>query len=221
MEFIDNWYKTAKEVIFRPKEFFKTMQTTGGLGEPLKFALINIVITLILTTIILTAMPDSPHGLQLKKLTVIYGAETAGIVWLIMALISSVIYLFILSGIYHLLLKLLGAKERYEATFMVVAYITVFNIFSTISIIEMTTTKIISFLITLYMLYLMIIGFREAHKISSLRAATAVLLPIIIIIILIIALAMLAYMGAASSIGQLDSNLVPMQAKAIAALLNL
>ncbi|RLG13654.1 MAG: hypothetical protein DRN71_04415 [Candidatus Nanohalarchaeota archaeon] len=191
MAFIDEWYKTAKEVILRPMEFFKTMPTTGGFGEPLKFALINIVITLILTAVILTEIPNTIPGLQLKKWTAIYGAETAGITWTLMTLISGIIYIFILSGIYHLLLKLFGAKERYEATFRVVAYITVFNIFSTISLIEMTAAKIVSFLITLYVLYLMVLGFRDAHKISSLRAAIVVLLPIIIIMTLIIIWAIL------------------------------
>ena len=196
MEFIDNWYKTAKAVIFHPKEFFKKMPTTGGYKEPLVFALINIFIGSMLTVGFKIASPDA----ELQQALQILGIDMLKLSWIIvpLALVLGCIGLFLFSGIAHLFLKLVGAKKNYEATFRVFAYLSIFNILASVSSINTFASNVIGFLIFLYVIYLTIIGFSEVHKITLLRAIISVALMLVSIFIVLIILAfiigILAYM---------------------------
>ncbi|MEA3343392.1 MAG: YIP1 family protein, partial [archaeon] len=135
------------------------------------------------------------------------------------ALILGSIGLFLFSGINHLFLKLVGAKNSYEATFRVFAYLSVFNILVAVSNVNNPAAKAIGFIISLYVLYVMIVALKEVHEISFLRSAIAVLLPIVIMIIIVVIivaiLVTLVFMGSMGGIAQTDPYLLPMQAKAI------
>ncbi len=219
MEFINNWYKTAKAVIFHPKEFFKSMPTTGGFGEPFKFAVINIFIASLLGAAFLHLIMSSLSWDTDRSLVVIcivymdLGAAflmsalisifsesylTYDIIWFAIVLILGNI--FILPAIYHLFLRLLGAKKNYEATFRIKAYLSVFYLLSCIPLINIFAL--------LYFFYVTAIAFKEVHEISMKRA----IVPVVLIIIILSAILFGSYLWI---MGLQEA----MQAKAIAGLL--
>ncbi|MEA3343519.1 MAG: YIP1 family protein, partial [archaeon] len=124
MEFIDNWYRQAKAIVTQPKEFFRKMQTTGGFGDPFRFAILNMFLAFALSCGFRIAIPDMEfqHALQY------FGTDIwmFSLIMMPAALILGSIGLFLFSGINHLFLKLVGAKNSYEATFRVFAYLSVF-----------------------------------------------------------------------------------------------
>ncbi len=184
MEFIDNWYKQARAIVTQPKVFFKKMPTSGGFGEPYGFAVVNILITFLLSIGFTVAVRDAEFETALQYLGL--DVPTFMLIMVPVVFVLGSIGLFLSSGIYHLFLKLVGAKKNYEATFRVIAYLSVFNIFTSVSKINNPVVDIAVFVFVLYVIYVMIYALKEVHEISFLRSAIAVLLPGIIIIIMII-----------------------------------
>ena len=198
MEFIDNWFRTAKAIVTQPKDFFKNMKTSGGLGEPYWFAMVNMLISSVLSIGFTAASMDG----ELKMAFQYFGINVP-IFMLIMVPVVFVlgsVGLFLSSGIYHLFLKLVGAKKNFEATFRVIAYLSVFNIFSSVSSVNNMIIELAVIVFLLYVVYIMIYALKEVHEISFLRSAIAVLLPAMIIIAILVIVAILAvvvFMGSA------------------------
>lgn len=171
MEFINNWYRTVKAVIFHPKEFFKKMPTKGGYKEPLMFALINIFIAGVLISF--------PY----RSNILVYS-------FLVFQLILGIIAIFIIAAVLHPFLKLGGAKKNYEATFRAVAYLSLYytlvicsNLFFYISYI---IGVIVWGIVFLYTIYILCIAFDEVHEIKSLPPWFSVILTVAILVILAI-----------------------------------
>ncbi len=169
MEFIGNWYRTAKEILFRPKEFFKEMPTEGGYWEPLKFALINIFIAGVFISF--------PY----RSNILVYS-------FFVFQLIFGSIAIFIIAATLHPFLKLDGGKKNYEATFRAVAYLSIYytlviysNLFFYISI---TIGLIVFWIVFLYTIYVLCIAFDEVHEIKSLPPWISVILTVAALIIL-------------------------------------
>ena len=196
MEFIDNWYKQARAIVTQPKEFFKKMPTSGGFGEPYWFAVVNMLISFILSAGFTFASMDAEFEMALQYLGI-----NVPIFMLIMVPVVFVlgsIGLFLSSGIYHLFLKLVGAKKNYEATFRVLAYLSVFNVFTSVSSLNSQIIDLVVFVFVLYVLYIMIYALKEVHEISFLRSAIAVLLPVVVIsimIVIVVILMAVVFMG--------------------------
>lgn len=172
----------AKMIVFNPKGFFDIMPQSGGYGEPFKFAILNIFIAVILSAILATISKGIDNGI-------------VSLIILSIAIFISLIYLtivlFVVSGINHLFLKLMGAKKNYEATFRVVSYITPFQILSSISSLKIPGIELIGILIALYMLYALVIGYNKVHEITKLRALAAILMPGIILLSIAIIIALI------------------------------
>lgn len=175
MEFINNWYKTAKAVIFHPKEFFKKMPTSGGYKEPLMFALINIFIAGVFISF--------PY----RSNILVYS-------FLVLQLILGSIAIFIIAAVLHPFLKLEGAKKNYEATFRAVAYLSIYytlvmysNLFFYIS---SSIGVIVYWIVFLYTIYVLCIAFDEVHEIKSLPPWISVILTVAILVILAIMIKM-------------------------------
>jgi hypothetical protein len=111
------------------------------------------------------------------------GATDQGVIgafaWFIFAIIRGIISvaigLFILAGIWHLLVMLFVRPNNagYEATFRVAAYSTVVYLVSWI--------PVIGWILSLYGIYLGIVGIREVHGTTTGKAALVVLIPIVVI----------------------------------------
>jgi len=87
---------------------------------------------------------------------------------------------FIMSGIFHICLMVVGAGKRgFETTFRVVAYASSAQVFAIVPFLG-------GFIIVIYNLVLWTIGFRESHRTTTGRALIAVLLPMAIMIFFIV-----------------------------------
>jgi hypothetical protein len=183
MGYLENWFGQVKAVLTKPSEFFKGMPKTGGFGEPLTFAAINFAIAgfiagvfsalgITLDLLMGTGMAGTPFG----GVASVAAGFLAIIIMPIATAIAGVIMLFIGAVIMHVLLLIVGGKGNYEATFRVLAYISALALISWI--------PIVGILVSLYGLFLGIVGFSEAHQITRGKAAVAVFIPVVIALIL-------------------------------------
>ncbi|MFB3855338.1 MAG: YIP1 family protein [Vicinamibacterales bacterium] len=157
---------TVRLILFKPSEFFRTLNLDRGLGAPLVFYLITGAIGSIFTA-----------GYQLMLQTV--NPPEQGVpailtftITLVVLPALLVIAVFAGSGIYHLMLMLLGGRNRpYEATFRVIAYSA--GATSLVAVLPFCG----GFIGALWQVVLAIMGLAETHRISVGKAAAAVLLP--------------------------------------------
>jgi hypothetical protein len=193
--FFGGLFKTLNETLFRPSEFFKKMSVSGGLTDPLLFALIigmfGLMCSYFWQIALKSAMQDMVPGMQAAAGQRLF----QGIGMTILAFLSPfliILGLFISSGILHVFLMMVkGAKNGFEATFRVVAYGYSANIFLVVPFCGGLLAGV--WAITLY-----IIGLREAHETTGGKAALAVFLPVIVCCGLIV-IAVALFMGAAAA----------------------
>jgi hypothetical protein len=163
---VQRFIDTAKGVLLETARFFRTMAREGGIGGPLVYAVIGIVI--------------GSLGSLLTRMMSPFGMMGGGIIrsFLIIPIVS-ICGLFIGSGILHVLLVLIAhAKQPFETTFRLVAYtVGSTSPFHLVPIIG-------SIVGAPWSLYVLIIGASEAHEVPQGQAAIAVLLPSVLCCIL-------------------------------------
>lgn len=172
--FFSSLWQTWVQVMFSPQEFFARMPVSGGIGAPLSFAIILGMISLILgfPSSMITRAPMLEEGSALFQ----GGLESFLALFLILLLFSPIlisISYFVLGGILHLGVLILGGRGGYEATFRVLTYCASTNVFQAIPFIGGLVSGIYGFI-------LIALGFKSAHNFSTARAVFAILFPIII-----------------------------------------
>lgn len=197
--FFGGLFKTLNETLFRPSEFFKKMSVTGGLTDPLLYALIIGMVGLMFSYFWQIALKSAMQGM-LPGMQAAAGQNLffQGIGMTILAFLSPflvILGLFISSGVLHVFLMMVkGARNGFEATFRVVAYGYSANIFLVVPFCG-------GLLAGVWAIILYIIGLREAHETTGGKAAIAVFLPVIVCCGLIM-IAIALFMGAvAASLG--------------------
>ena len=168
---VQTFIATVQAVVLRPVEFFRGILRRGDLINPLIFAIICYEVSAILGGLLRLVGIGANQG---------FGAFIASI---ILAPIFTAIGLFIFSGILYLLVMLIvGSRNSgYEATFRVVAYSAVTSLVSWI--------PFIGWILSLYGIYLAIVGIREMHNTTTGKAALVVLIPAAIVFLILILLA--------------------------------
>jgi hypothetical protein len=163
---VQSFIAAVQAVVLRPVDFFRGILRQGDLINPLIFAIICYEATAVLGGIIALAFGNQGFG--------------GFIVSIILAPIGAAIALFIGAGITHLLVMLIvGSRNSgYEATFRVAAYSSVVNLVSWI--------PFIGWLLSLYAIYLAIVGIREVHTTTTGKAALVVLIPVAVAFLLVI-----------------------------------
>jgi hypothetical protein len=199
--FFGGLFTTLKETLFSPSEFFKRMTVTGGLTDPLLYALIIVMVGLTFfyfwRILLVGAMQDfMPPGMSTAAGQHVF----QGISMALMALLTPiliVIGLFVSAGILHMFLMMVkGARAGFEATFRVIAYGYSANIFLVLPICG-------SFIAVVLAMVLTIIGLKEAHETTGGKAAFAVFFPFIFCCGLVFA-AIVLFMGTiAASFGSM------------------
>ena len=165
---VQTFIATVQAVVLRPVDFFRGILRQGDLINPLIFALICYEVAAIL-------------GGLLRVVGI--GATNQGfgefLVSIILAPIFAAIGLFIGAGILHLLVMLIvGSRNSgFEATLRVVAYSAVTSLVSWI--------PYIGGLLSLYGIYLGIVGIREVHNTTTGKAALVVLIPAAVVLLLV------------------------------------
>lgn len=186
------WEQTEKPLVGRYVEtvvlaytntmvLFADMRRDGGLGAPLLFAVIGGVIGGVIGTIpqifLQLVMTGAQAGqADAQALGMMAGMSIGmSVMAMIFIPIGVVIFTFIYSGLYHLMLMLLGgANFPYETTFRVIAYAGgASSLLLAIPFCGQYVSGIVG--IVFY-----IIGLMKAQEISGMKATAAVLLPMLI-----------------------------------------
>ncbi len=197
--YFNGLFRTAKDVLLTPSDFFKKMAVTGGLTDPLLFAMIIGMAGLICISVWDLVLHDSMQRFMTPEMRNAAGrGMTNGIaspLGMVMMPFLLIIWLFIVSGMLHLFLMVVrGAKAGFEATFRVISYSVSPFLFMVIPYCGMLITM-------LWMMTLTVIGLRDAHGTTGGKATVAVLFPFLFCCGML-ALGFILFMGAiASSFG--------------------
>lgn len=201
---LGTYWETAQVVFKTPTEAFRKMAREGGLGIPVGYAVIggliggffsgiyNTAVQAILPRLVQAAaqgngVPGLEPGSAIQIAIQLPIALIAGTV-------GTIIGLFFGSAINHLFLMMVGgAKQPFEATFRVAAYVQ-----GTVALMQVVPLcgQYVAGLVALVYL---IIGLAEAHRISVGRSAAAVLLQFVICLVCVGAVVGLFVVGVASS----------------------
>jgi hypothetical protein len=197
--FFNGLFKTVRDVLLSPSAFFKKMPVTGGLTDPLLFAMIVGTVGLMFLSVWDLLLHDSMRSFMTPEMRNAAGQgmsnNIASPLGTLMLPFLLIIWLFVVSGMLHLFLMMVrGEKAGFEATFRVVSY--------SVSPFLILVIPYCGMLITmLWVLALAMIGLREAHETTGGKATIAVLFPFLFCCGVMILTAVL-FMGAiASSFG--------------------
>ncbi len=175
---MDNYVDTLKKVLTDPEGFYSEMPKEGGYQEPLTFAAINFAIVGLLSGIIAVILSGAGAGSIVSTLV---GAVIGGIVGL-----------FIVGIILLIFFKIFGGTGSYEGTVRILSYSSAVQVFAWI--------PIIGWIISLYGIWLNIVGGKHVHNLTTVKSAIAVLIPIIILAV-IIAMLMAVIIAAIAAMG--------------------
>lgn len=189
--FFRGLFRTMSDVLFRPTEFFKNMPVTGGLTDPLLYALIvgmtGFMFSYLWQILTRDAMENVMPGMYGQHLLQGFGLTVTAFLSPFFVIIG----LFVSAGILHLcLLMVKGANSGFEASFRVASYSQSANVFLIIPFCG-------GLLAIVWSIVLFIIGVREAHRTTSGKAAFAVFFPAIVCCGLM-AFAVALFLGAAA-----------------------
>ncbi len=181
--FLTALVETTQRTLFSPVRFFSEMPTSGGLGSPLLYALLvgyaSLVVASVYDFVLLTVTGPGrlPRlGPDFERVLAFSTGAGGIIIRLIIGPVMIVVQLFLLAGIYHLALLLLGgARGGFEATFRVLAYAGAAGLAALLPLCGAVLLQ------PVYYLVLAGIGFARAHQIGGGRAAVAVLLPLFLL----------------------------------------
>jgi hypothetical protein len=192
--------KTLKEVLFAPSDFFRKMPVTGGLTDPLLYALIIGMAGLAFFYFWETLFHDSMQHFMTRELRDMSERgmfSDRGPLATAMTPFLLILWLFVASGLLHVFLLLVrGAKAGFEATFRVVGYSLSPFVFLIIPVCGMPVTA-------LWSITLAVIGLKEAHETSGGKAVVAILFPFLLCCGILTATIMV-FMGAiAASFGSM------------------
>lgn len=185
---VNSFVGTVRALVLDPVGFFRGIPKRGNFVNPIAFALICAVINGILGGVIgflisLVFLGDPDVG--------VVGAFGNLILSIILAPIIAVIALFIVAGIFHLLVLLLvrPSNAGFEATTRAVSYSFVYYLISWIPLIGWLIGPI-------YGIVLSIFGIREAHATTTGRAVAVVLITVaILVLILLLLVSILVALG--------------------------
>jgi hypothetical protein len=188
---------SMKDSLLVPTKFFRSMNVTGGMTDPLLYALITGMVSWMIYYFWQIVLHDPLSSyIPLKGASDFDVFQRTGIaaaaVLTPFVLIAS---LFIWSGMLHLLLMMVrGAKNGFEATFRVVSYSVGAYVFL---MIPFCGAIISAFWITV----IAIIGLKEAHGTTGGKASFAVLFPLIMCCAIVMLIFLLVLGTVAASFG--------------------
>lgn len=163
-----NHFKTWKEVMQKPSDFFRRMQKTGGYADSLTFAVINFSLYGLLTVLY-------NRGMYIHASIAVLAALLMPIVGIIFLLIGAVIL--------HIIFKIFGGTGTYKDTIKLISYST--------AVIVLSWIPFVGLILGIYGIYLCIVGGTFINNFSMGKSAISVLLltsldllPLIILLFL-------------------------------------
>ena len=173
--------QTIRSTIFSPKKIFSYMPVRAGLREPLAFGLLIGSISSMFSFFWEFMIATSGFLKPLEGISISFGLPIIFLSLIFLSPLLVTIDIFISSFIIHLLLLLVkGGKNRFEATFRVVAYSQATKVWSILPFVGSPIGWI-------WRAIVQIIGLREIHETSYLRVILAFVIPIGLIFLLMMA----------------------------------
>jgi hypothetical protein len=169
-----SYIDTIQECLSDMPEFFATMRRDGGIGAPLGFAFVGILMATIANVLFeflnLGANRFFVNNPALDRNDAMSLAVTAIVVPL-----GEIVGLFVAAGVYHLFLALFdGARSTFEATFRATAYTTgVTSLLQWIPCVGLQIGLLAG-------VVLLIVGLANIHETSGWKASGAVLVPLVL-----------------------------------------
>ncbi len=191
---------TIVQVLLHPSATFATMRRRGGLESPLLFALIPGVIATIVSVLVQTAVrPELLAMIEqmgeelppwLKEMIANPGPSAAA-ASLVTGCIGLVLMAFLLSGVVHVCLLLVGgAKQGFETTFRSVCYTR--GAFALLQVVPavlllplggaaaMGVMGVFGVVLALWGVVVQVLALARSHEIGVFRAGIAVSLPLLV-----------------------------------------
>jgi len=170
---------TIKPCLFQPAEFFQTMRRSGDFVTPLKFLVITSLLGALVTMIWqvpIQMLNVAATGQNSGGMAPSLGAICFGLICTVpLIAIMVVITSFVMAGVYHVCLMLVGGvTQPLEATYRIVCYSV--GATSVLNIIPCVGGLIAS----IWGLVLVIIGLHKTHETDLWRAVVAGLLPTVL-----------------------------------------
>lgn len=188
--FFQGMFQTIKQVMLSPIEFFKSMPTRGGISRPLVFYLLISEVVAVFAFVFqmlgmaaLTTMgTDGVGGNEIGVLSAM-GVGGSALVLILYPLLFTV-GLFINAAVTHFFLMIFKAADAgFEGTFRVSAY-------GNAPIVLAIVPLVGPIVGTIWTLFVLIIGFKYAHRASYGQVIMALLTPLLLLFALGILLAM-------------------------------
>ncbi len=206
MERVGFWkalWDTITGVLFSPADFFARMPVVGGIDRPLLFGLLVGSVSTVVETMVGLSGWFWPTGIRhypgIPEFPQLFPSWTSHAIMLpLVALSAPMIVLlrtFVWAGIMHLCLMLVGGAQRgFEATFRVVVYSEAASLFRII--------PLCGGIVALpWMIVVQVIGFKQAHQISSGKAIGAMVLPLLLCCGCVVSLVLALGVGVFSALG--------------------
>jgi len=203
--FLNALIETTKQVLSQPAAFFRSMPVTGGIGNPMLYAVIvgyvglfaSTIYNLVFRSVLTSSLSRMGGNSDMERLASYMQGGAGLVVNLIFGPVFIVMGLFISAGVFHLaLLALGGATRGFEGTFRVAAYSQAASIFNVIP----GCGGLIGLV---YAIVLLVIGLSEAHGISRGKAAAAVLVPFVLICCCCLGIVGIFIFGMAGALGHM------------------
>jgi hypothetical protein len=174
--FFKAYFDTVIMVLTKPGEAFALMKTEGDMMGPMLFALIGGCAGIIVSVLLQLALHSI--GFMANRQSAMFGLGVVGIwslLYIVLAPVLVVVGIFLVSGVLHLCLMMVGgAKKSFETTFRVVC-------FSSGSTYLLSMIPFCGGMIAgVWNVVVEIIGLARAHETDTGKAVMAVLLPIIV-----------------------------------------
>jgi hypothetical protein len=202
--FLGSLLATLQESVFRPTAFFRSMNVTGGLTEPLLYAMItsmagftvSYVWQVLLRVVFHGSVPD---WLQSAAGFDPFSGTGLAVLSLLLPFLTIAV-LFLWSGVLHaLLLMVKGASNGFEATFRAVAYSFGANLFLAVPFCG-------GLIASLWSMVLVIIGLKEAQGTTGGKATFAVLFPLLFCCAAALLILLVLFGTIAASLGSLSQQ---------------
>ena len=169
--FVPAFFKTTQGVLFSPTKFFKKAAAGKGYWSPFIFAMITGVIGSGVSLLWQWLFFSGVVPRHFLSATTYSAFLTIAVISIPFTIALSIL---LGSGVTHLCLMIVrGNRKGFEATFRAICYAYSAELFYIVPFIG-------TFVGTIYLMILAILGVREGHEISTGKAVLAVLLPIII-----------------------------------------
>ncbi len=176
---VNSFVDVARSVLLQPVRFFGGLPRGGSLLNPLVFALVCIVVSALLSGLLVLLGVQQNPGFNPNPQNAIPStfAPTSALASILFAPIGGAIGLFIAAAIQQLLVRLVvgPANSGFASTFRVASYTQVTGLVNWI--------PVIGPLLSLYGLYLAIVGIREAHGTTTGKAALVILIPFAVVLV--------------------------------------